>query len=149
MVPDIAAMERGEMAVTESPIGDRGEPRPPAGPLNSRIIVDENVCRAVDAVMFVHAKDSEAVGCFINSMSFGVQTVYGIWHLPNGSVQIICRYPKVDEKYDMIVSKDICAKAMVNYLVKSNNEKLERILIGAIWPRLIIAPKGNCTVSDQ
>lgn len=27
---DIAALERGDAAITESPIGDRGEPRPPA-----------------------------------------------------------------------------------------------------------------------
>lgn len=36
---DIEAMERGEAFVTESPIGDRGEPRPPAGQPNGRILL--------------------------------------------------------------------------------------------------------------
>jgi len=36
---DISALERGETAVTESPIGDRGEPRPPAGQPNGRILL--------------------------------------------------------------------------------------------------------------
>ena len=39
IVSDIAAMERGEIAITESPIGDRGEPRPPAGQPNGRILL--------------------------------------------------------------------------------------------------------------
>ena len=39
ILSDIAAMERGEIAVTESPIGDRGEPRPPAGQPNGRILL--------------------------------------------------------------------------------------------------------------
>jgi hypothetical protein len=39
ILSDIAAMERGESAVTESPIGDRGEPRPPAGQPNGRILL--------------------------------------------------------------------------------------------------------------
>lgn len=36
---DIEAMESGEAFVTESPIGDRGEPRPPAGQPNGRILL--------------------------------------------------------------------------------------------------------------
>jgi HicB family len=36
---DIAALEHGESAITESPIGDRGEPRPPAGQANGRILL--------------------------------------------------------------------------------------------------------------
>lgn len=36
---DLASMERGDAAVTESPIGDRGEPRPPAGQANGRILL--------------------------------------------------------------------------------------------------------------
>lgn len=39
IMSDIAAMERGEAFVTESPIGDRGEPRPPAGQPNGRILL--------------------------------------------------------------------------------------------------------------
>ncbi len=39
IMSDIAAMERGEIAVTESPIGDCGEPRPPAGQPNGRILL--------------------------------------------------------------------------------------------------------------
>jgi len=39
IMSDITAMERGETAVTESPIGDRGEPRPPAGQPNGRILL--------------------------------------------------------------------------------------------------------------
>jgi hypothetical protein len=39
IMSDIDAMERGETAVTESPIGDRGEPRPPAGQPNGRILL--------------------------------------------------------------------------------------------------------------
>jgi len=36
---DIAALERGDLAITESPIGDRGEPSPPAGQPNGRILL--------------------------------------------------------------------------------------------------------------
>jgi len=36
---DSAAIERGELHITESPIGDRGEPRPPAGQPNGRILL--------------------------------------------------------------------------------------------------------------
>lgn len=36
---DIDALERGEAFVTESPVGDRGEPRPPAGQPNGRILL--------------------------------------------------------------------------------------------------------------
>lgn len=36
---EIDALERGETFVTESPIGDRGEPRPPAGQPNGRILL--------------------------------------------------------------------------------------------------------------
>jgi hypothetical protein len=39
IMSDIDAMERGEVAVTDSPIGDRGEPRPPAGQPNGRILL--------------------------------------------------------------------------------------------------------------
>ncbi len=39
IMSDIAALERGDAAVTESPIGDRGEPRPPAGQPNGRILL--------------------------------------------------------------------------------------------------------------
>ncbi len=39
IISDIAAMDRGEAFVTESPIGDRGEPRPPAGQPNGRILL--------------------------------------------------------------------------------------------------------------
>ena len=39
IMSDIAAMERGEAFVTESPIGDRGEPRSPAGQPNGRILL--------------------------------------------------------------------------------------------------------------
>lgn len=38
ILTDIAAMESGAVSVTESPIGDRGEPRPPAGQPNGRIL---------------------------------------------------------------------------------------------------------------
>lgn len=36
---EIAALDRGDAAVTASPIGDRGEPRPPAGQPNGRILL--------------------------------------------------------------------------------------------------------------
>ena len=36
---DIEALERGEAFATESPVGDRGEPRPPAGQPNGRILL--------------------------------------------------------------------------------------------------------------
>ena len=36
---DIEALERGDVFVTESPVGDRGEPRPPAGQPNGRILL--------------------------------------------------------------------------------------------------------------
>ena len=53
IVSDLAAMERGEVAVTESPIGDRGEPRPPAGQPNGRIVLrlsrDEHAILVRDA----------------------------------------------------------------------------------------------------
>lgn len=39
IMSDIAAMDRGEAFVTESPIGDRGEARPPAGQPNGRILL--------------------------------------------------------------------------------------------------------------
>lgn len=39
IMSDIAALDRGEAFVTESPIGDRGEPRPPAGLPNGRILL--------------------------------------------------------------------------------------------------------------
>lgn len=39
IMSDIAAMERGDTFVTESPIGDHGEPRPPAGRPNGRILL--------------------------------------------------------------------------------------------------------------
>ncbi len=39
IMSDIDAMERGEAFVTESPIGDQGEPRPPAGQPNGRILL--------------------------------------------------------------------------------------------------------------
>ena len=39
IMSDLAALERGEAAVTESPIGDRGEPRAPAGQPNGRILL--------------------------------------------------------------------------------------------------------------
>ena len=38
ILADIAAMKRGAVSVTESPIGDRGESRPPAGQPNGRIL---------------------------------------------------------------------------------------------------------------
>jgi predicted HicB family RNase H-like nuclease len=39
MKAEIEALERGELTVTESPIGDRGEPRPPANIPNGRILL--------------------------------------------------------------------------------------------------------------
>ena len=39
MKDEIEALERGELTVTESPIGDRGEPRPPANIPNGRILL--------------------------------------------------------------------------------------------------------------
>lgn len=39
MKAEIEAMERGELTVTESPLGDRGEPRPPANIPNGRILL--------------------------------------------------------------------------------------------------------------
>jgi len=36
---DIEALDRGEAFVTASPIGDRGEPRSPAGQPNGRILL--------------------------------------------------------------------------------------------------------------
>jgi hypothetical protein len=39
MKSEIDALERGDAFVTESPIGDRGEPRPPAGQPNGRILL--------------------------------------------------------------------------------------------------------------
>jgi hypothetical protein len=39
LIADIAALERGDAAITESPLGDRGEPRPPAGQPNGRILL--------------------------------------------------------------------------------------------------------------
>ena len=39
IMSDIDAMDRGEAFVTESPIGDRGESRPPAGQPNGRILL--------------------------------------------------------------------------------------------------------------
>jgi hypothetical protein len=36
---DVEALERGEAFVTESPIGDRGQPRPPVGQPNGRILL--------------------------------------------------------------------------------------------------------------
>ena len=39
IMSDLATMERGEAYVTESPIGDRGEPRAPAGQPNGRILL--------------------------------------------------------------------------------------------------------------
>ena len=39
LIADLAALERGDAAITESPIGDRGEPRPPAGQPNGRILL--------------------------------------------------------------------------------------------------------------
>lgn len=39
MKSEIDALERGEAFVTESPIGDQGEPRQPAGQSNGRILL--------------------------------------------------------------------------------------------------------------
>ncbi len=39
MKSEIEALERGEAFVTESPIGDRGELRPPVGQPNGRILL--------------------------------------------------------------------------------------------------------------
>ncbi len=39
MTAEIEALERGDTAVTESPLGDRGEPRPPASRANGRILL--------------------------------------------------------------------------------------------------------------
>lgn len=39
MKSEIDALKRGETFVTESPIGDRGEVRPPAGTPNGRILL--------------------------------------------------------------------------------------------------------------
>lgn len=39
IMTDLDAMERGDVAVTESPIGDQGESRPPAGQPNGRILL--------------------------------------------------------------------------------------------------------------
>jgi len=36
---DIDALERGDTVITESPIGDRGEPRPPISQPNGRILL--------------------------------------------------------------------------------------------------------------
>jgi len=39
MNAEIKAMERGDAVVTESPLGDRGEPPPPASRANGRILL--------------------------------------------------------------------------------------------------------------
>jgi hypothetical protein len=39
MMTEIEAMERGDAFVTESPLGDRGELRPPASRANGRILL--------------------------------------------------------------------------------------------------------------
>jgi len=39
MIAEVEALERGETAVTESPLGDRGEPRAPASRANGRILL--------------------------------------------------------------------------------------------------------------
>ena len=39
MKSDIDALESGDVVITESPLGDRGEPRPPVGQPNGRILL--------------------------------------------------------------------------------------------------------------
>ena len=39
MKSDIDALESGDAVITESPLGDRGEPRPPVGQPNGRILL--------------------------------------------------------------------------------------------------------------
>ncbi|MBA3708476.1 MAG: toxin-antitoxin system HicB family antitoxin [Planctomycetes bacterium] len=39
MKAEIEAMEKGDAFATESPVGDRGEPRPPASRANGRILL--------------------------------------------------------------------------------------------------------------
>lgn len=52
---DIEAMGRGEAFVTESPIGDRGESRPPAGQPNGRILL--RLSRAEHAILVQEAAE--------------------------------------------------------------------------------------------
>lgn len=52
---DIAALERGDAAITESPIGDRGEPRPPVGQPNGRILL--RLSRAEHAILVREAAE--------------------------------------------------------------------------------------------
>jgi len=52
---DIDALERGDASVTESPMGDRGEPRPAAGKPNGRILL--RISRREHAVLVREAAD--------------------------------------------------------------------------------------------
>jgi len=61
MKSEIAALERGETFVTESPIGDRGEARPPAGQPNGRILL--RISHREHAILVIEA---EAQGVSLN-----------------------------------------------------------------------------------
>lgn len=61
IMSDLAALERGDASVTESPIGDRGEPRAPAGQPNGRILL--RLSRAEHALL---VREAAAQGVSLN-----------------------------------------------------------------------------------